>query len=159
MILVIGERVNNRDLTPSKVQRWRQSWIRWGWKAALATEAMVRGQSRTRLDQIVLGEKWVVNLLPPDNKPGSWDQKMARQMAAEAEAWLRGKRCPIRGVVLLGRRVGNMFMPGAAFGTTGRIGDIPVLLVPHPSGRNRFWNEAENVKKAKRWAKRLTNSC
>ena len=71
-----------------------------------------------------------------------------------------------RVVVFLGKQVAN------AFGCKGRwfhwrearlpIGDPRVqcrcAIVPHPSGRNRFWDDPENVQEARRFLSELMKS-
>lgn len=76
MILVIGERVNNRGLTDRKVKEYRRIWSKWGWNAAFRLDAF--GGSLKRLDKFLPENGYrVVNVLYPSNKCGSWDAALA----------------------------------------------------------------------------------
>jgi hypothetical protein len=80
-----------------------------------------------------------VNLLP---RAGEWDPAAARRVAAELDYWLP-TRIPF---VLLGQRVALAF---SSVGMTNEWDQLPsgrrVLRLPHPSGRNRAWNQPEVV--------------
>lgn len=148
MIYVIGERVNDRRLTVEQVIRWQILWRERGWKAARVTPAFVRGACRARLDRVIGREYIAHNLLPPDNRTGRWDQALADRVAAEALSILQGT------VVALGRRVANTLVPhvGLDFGEIHRIReDLLVLVLPHPSGRNRWWSEPGAEEKSRAW--------
>jgi len=156
MILVIAERVNNRSITDERVARWRQ---RWDWRTALALNCNAGYGSLKRLAEFF--PKWckyqVINILPPDNKAGTWDSGLARKMVSKAPEALDSDT--YSGIVLLGRRVTDLFFQGVPFGTQSYYNGIPVLCMPHPSGRNRFWNDKNAKKKVRRWVKKFLAFC
>lgn len=71
-----------------------------------------------------------------------WSPLEARASVVALKA--RGGR-----IVLLGRRVGAEFGISAGFLTTHCGGSALLLLLPHPSGRCRWWNAPSNVAAAK----------
>lgn len=99
-----------------------------------------------------------VNLLSAGEAAGGWDRRLAAERA-DSVAWsLRGDPLPARRAVLLGARV------AAAFGLGGgpcwkmslaEVGGVPTLLLPHPSGRCRWWNTRANVLAAERALRRV----
>lgn len=95
-----------------------------------------------------------------DGRGDVFPMSMAMASALRLAVQLNG-----RVVVFLGKKVAK------AFGRSGRwfhweegsfpIGDPPVrfryAIVPHPSGRNRFWNNPENTQEACRFMSELMN--
>lgn len=88
----------------------------------------------------------LVNLYPL--LPEKWDNGRATELARalwNGDMVGSSRSC----VVLLGNRVARAF--GFTHLETFRIyqtGRSPVALIPHPSGRNLFWNTPANVKLA-----------
>lgn len=156
MLLVIAERVNNRRLTDAKVARWRATWEEHGWKAAMLTPAMTHGASRKRLDQFLPGDKEIVNLLPPDNKPGTWDAELARRTALQSVGWLTAN-ADVHGVVLLGRRVLDTYCNLFRDTTIKQAGRRCVGL-PHPSGRSHYWNDPEAMERVRAYVTEFENA-
>lgn len=85
----------------------------------------------------------------------AWPTAAARESAVR---WLRRRRRrrDVRPVVLLGDRVAAAFgLRGAtvlrwtAAGLGDRLGMTVVAVVPHPSGINRWWNDARNARAAR----------
>lgn len=144
-ILCIAERVNDPAIPDERVARWQRYWCgKDRIDYILSTPAMTRGSTMGRLHRL-LGFKpdLVVNLLWPDNKIGTWDLAEARMSAGTVLDWLFDDRT-FGGIILLGRRVVDAFgIRDREWGTTvaGPRG-TPMLLMPHPSGRNRLLNEA-----------------
>ena len=59
-----------------------------------------------------------------------------------------------RAVVMLGKQVARAFAPDyAGLDYLDHIGRF--ILFPHPSGINRWWNEPHNVRKAKRFLRKI----
>lgn len=117
---------------------------------------MRRGDIRTRMQTMMgLTPDRVVNLLWPDNKIGTWDTREARLSAHELWGWVVGDakyeihpHRRVAGLVLLGARVRDAFMPVLRHQIQVEWGDIrtddsvpAVLWLPHPSGRNRVLND------------------
>lgn len=94
--------------------------------------AFREGLGRRRL--LSAGLRWdaSMNLLMPD-ACGSWDPARAREVAASVEREVTEKF----GLILLaGTKVTKAFgLKLALLETEG-----PFLVIPHPSGRNHFWN-------------------
>ena len=158
MILVVGERINARQMEDCRAAGWLDCWDRHGWDAAIRLEA--RGGSLNRLEGL-LPEHRVVNLLPPDNKCGTWDEGLARKVADQAIFYFglpvsRGGPSDYEAVVLLGKRVAKAFFGSKVeFGHIEPIGKLFALCMPHPSGRSRFWNDAGARDKVRGWVREL----
>lgn len=159
MILAIAERVNDPRMDAERVARWARVWREHRLRAMLTTPAMSIGQTKSRfaaLTGLPIRTK-VINLMPPDNKIWTWDAGVAEMQADYLREWLREDACltvfqdneqcaqeRVTGVVLLGRRVATAWQMGwYKFGTITAIAGCqqPFLLLPHPSGRNRTWND------------------
>lgn len=152
-ILFIGERINNRTLTNARVALWHRYWLRLGWRAAFLLP--VSGHSLNRLKKLVpfgVG-RTVINILPPDNKCGTWDKELAKKMQDTAASELNGNSYDC--IILLGRRVIDLFFPKVKFGTRAYYNGLPVLCMPHPSGRNRYWSDKNAEQRVRRWIKKL----
>lgn len=71
---------------------------------------------------------------------GDWDTAEARHKAISlSQVW------PRRELILLGRRVAGVF--DLQFRPFIRLGRF--LILPHPSGRNRQWNEVGSAERAR----------
>lgn len=152
MILAIAERVHNPELSDERVASWSYHWHEQRLRCILATPAMTRGGILTRLHNLIgCRPERVVNLLWPDNQIGTWDAAEGRRSASDLREWLshdpslhtKEARLPVKGVVLLGKRVVEAFgLRHEGWGAMMDGGDMPpILLLPHPSGRNRLLND------------------
>ena len=95
---------------------------------------------------------WCVNLRQP-GADSSDDESQAEVILDYAEA--RG----IRRLILLGREVAGAFgvrYPSFEFAEpwNGR-GGVRAASIPHPSGRNRFWNDPARTDYAARFMRRV----
>ena len=95
----------------------------------------------------------VLESFPGKNGKGdSFPTRKAREMASKIE--LHGR--PL--VVLLGRNVARAFglakMDPLTWTT---VHGTKVALVPHPSGVNRWWNDCTNVRRARRFLRKIYN--
>lgn len=82
-------------------------------------------------DELLLMRFETVNLLPD---PGPWDRAAARARAAELT--------PPAVTVLLGRRVSDALGLGRlSWFRWAELGEGRVILLPHPSGLNRLYND------------------
>ena len=79
--------------------------------------------------------------------PGRWDRADA---AVAAKAIDAGEPDHVE-LLLLGRRVAAAFdVPAAPWFTSPRLpSGRTVYLIPHPSGRNRLWNDHETRRRAR----------
>lgn len=164
MILAVAERVNDPSLSDERVEGWRRYWTgprRLGF--IRRTPAMTRGNTLARLKSLIgVRPDQVMNLLWPDNKIGTWDKAEARLSALVLREWLSAQPCistqsnvgDVTGVVLLGKRVVEAFaMQHEGWGEIVDGGDMPpVLLMPHPSGRNRLLNDPALLTRLRRAA-------
>lgn len=80
--------------------------------------------------------------LPPN---ANWSAPAAREAAARLEPLWVGRR-----VVLLGTRVCAAFgFPNVPPFTSKRRYEVDYFFLPHPSGRNRIWNDPASIEKAR----------
>ena len=115
------------------------------------------GSSRRRLESF--GARWSVamNLLGSSPKVGEWDAGLAREVAHALLPHLRGYR-----VLLAGFRVGEAFgfdpwegpatlSAGLSFVSGPKALEPPpqAACAPHPSGRNRSWNDPASMGRAR----------
>lgn len=115
------------------------------------------GSARCRLESF--GARWSVamNLLGSSPKVGAWDAGLARDVAHGLLPHLRGYR-----VLLAGFRVGAAFgfepwegpatlSVGLSFVSGSKALEPPPLAAcaPHPSGRNRSWNDPTSAPRAR----------
>jgi uracil-DNA glycosylase len=87
----------------------------------------------------------VENLLPAYVGATATGDRFPVALARERAAQLRSAWSPDRPVILVGRGVARAFgldFPYFQWRVIG--GGIPVAVVPHPSGRNRYWNQASH---------------
>ena len=129
-VLVIGEREvfswsPGDHLSPSLAFVRQSSYAAW----------VRRYGSLVPADSVI-----VRNLLPPDPVSGAWDATAAKVNAHYVESYAdeRGLR-----MVFLGRRVARAFGMDFPLGSfiEGAGGCVDCLVLPHPSGRSRAWND------------------
>lgn len=113
------------------------------------------GRSGRRLASLLGEHPWplsvlldVVNLV--DRWPGS--DSPAAYPRAEARAAARAILAvtPHDRLVLCGRLVAEAFDVRADLLTVVRLGSRAALVFPHPSGRSRWWNDADRTERAAR---------
>lgn len=154
MILLLGERVHDRDLSEEQVESWRRRWEERPFAFIMRTPAMVAGPTRQRLLGIVSirpGRTFqIVNLLPPDNVIGTWDDDLAELCAMHfllgIGSWQQHHPAdPLFAVFLLGRRVMEAVVDrlDVQFGEEVDLCGVPALCLPHPSGRSRYLNDED----------------
>lgn len=97
-------------------------------------------------DWINLIEEWPG---PARGGGSAWNARAAAARAAE----LRPTLAEYRGVICLGRRVGQAMIPGGSgfpfFRWIDDVRGARLVVIPHPSGVSRWWNEPANVVQAK----------
>jgi hypothetical protein len=121
-VVFVAEREPRSDLR--RLAERLTEWVRDPLGAVLAREL----PADANLDRLFPGEKRVVHLLWPDAEPGAWHAEPAALAARELGAWARvQERC----LVLLGLKVAQAFGGGELFDL--RMGDVPMLILPHPS--------------------------
>lgn len=91
-------------------------------------------------------ERWPGRLAKGD----AFDLPAARQRAALLRRRFVGGRL----VVLLGRRTARAFGLDSAYFLPQRVACANVVVLPHPSGVNRWWNEPKNLARAARFLRR-----
>lgn len=129
-VVLVGERCNLRY--------WRPKMLPdddLGLRARIG--AFCTPDSRRRLEECGLRWGAALNLLWPEgNPPGPWDDRLARHVARLLLSE------PYDVYLLAGRRVAASFgLVGAAIPSMWRVAGKRLLVVPHPSGRNRLWND------------------
>lgn len=121
---------------------------------SMRTSRPFAGRSGERLAELagvsldVLRDRYrLVNLLRhwpgpnPHGKGSAWEPGLARDRAAAI------RLAP--GSILCGRRVAQAFgLPRVAFFEPDERG---VVVIPHPSGISRWWNDPQNVDEARRF--------
>lgn len=106
-------------------------------------------------DWVNLIEEWPG---PAERGKGSaWNARLAVKWAEELRETLRD----YRGVICLGRRVAGVVLPGGGgfpyFRWTESRG-AKLVVIPHPSGIVRWWNEPENVERAREFLTALATA-
>lgn len=145
-VVVVGERAN----APSRPVDASPSSPEDAWRTSLAAGAFVDGRSAGKLASIGVDLSSVrsANLLPPSDRAGDWDADRAEAVARAATVdqptatWLAcGRRC---WRALTGRSDGE-FGDRVAVGSGGIA-----VLIPHPSGLSRWWNDRANPTRLRR---------
>lgn len=148
MYLAIGERVHSPTSSDVKAKHWAEIWRKNPLPSMLVARGMVHGSSRNRLERVmgVTDIKMVVNLLSPDNKTGTWNRKWAIECASVLKPWLTSEDGP-KGVFLLGRKVIDAMTQDKTIKFLDEywLDDLPMLCLPHPSGRGRWLNDPDRA--------------
>ena len=76
-----------------------------------------------------------------------WDPIAARDAA---DTMIRTQDEPRR-IILLGKRVGAAFVPNTMYFQWWKAGRHSVVVVPHPSGRNAWFNSPANRRTFRDW--------
>jgi hypothetical protein len=148
VICVVGERGNGRE---KELENYCSLNRHHRWMVRLARGAF-RGESAQRFLELGLRWEMSANLLadmPADN--ATWDHEdevEARHMANQCLEWAKDRGDVA--LVLAGQRVARSFelpyLPLSGHVASG----VRCLVMPHPSGRCRWWNSTENTEKAGR---------
>lgn len=141
---LIGERQNSKTWRPPF---WPGVSGEKYWRLMLKLRAFRDEQSQAKLRRlgIEVSECLSVNLLPPDPQTVPWDAEKAREVAG---FWL--PRFHRRLLYLAGGRVAAAFgvrrgpLRGS-FGKSSMVGGSRIIIIPHPSGLNHFWNDRGDV--------------
>lgn len=152
-ILVVGER-RNSEWSPilNGLSDWR--WTEETFRLPAFPDALSRSKLKSAGVDLDSGDVDVVNLLPPAPQSVKWDRARATKIARLLDT------SDYDLLMLTGGRV------AAAFGVCGPYGpkfgkivdsvsDIRTVVVPHPSGLCRFWNDGTDVSRLKRKVVRL----
>ena len=125
-VLAVGERFNQKGWTPCPDDDL-------SFKLRVNMGLYNFGRGRTFLNR--MGVKWThgINLLWPSPIAGEWDAAEARRVVDAIRKDV--ERYDV--VLLFGRRVCDAF--DVAFNVGERSGRY--IPLPHPSGRNRMWND------------------
>lgn len=141
--------------------------------------SVLQGPSGARLARL-FGRDWrevadAINLLDwhqradanGENKFPASEARAAARMLLRVHPGLNGAglACPL--VLLLGRRVAHAFgVTGVAYFEATTVWSRtalepvqrPAVVVPHPSGRSRWWNDPANRRTAEAWFKKVEES-
>lgn len=93
------------------------------------------------------------NLLEYRVRPGKWAVWHRRRAAASAGRMLYEWNAPPI-AILLGRQVAEAFGLDYVPLKATWLGFLRVLIIPHPSGLNRWWNDQGNARRARRFLRR-----
>lgn len=174
IVVAVAERAYWPQMSLAAEVRYAHAWVPWAKRA-------LEWPSATRSRWLALGGdrvSWMCNLLPPSAIPGAWNSKLARESALTVLRWAVkqqgnfGAEEPAR-LVMLGRRVERAFSTSKLgdddLGTVysrapwGRVfaiwcgdGYTDAIVIPHPSGRNRAYNDPAVRARVKR---ALTRFC
>jgi hypothetical protein len=156
IVLAVAERAHVPDMSARAEARYARTWVPWA-KPALAWP----GATQRRWEALLAGAQVtrVVNLLPPARAAGAWDAADAAVLAVQILHWAtqqqgtfaRGEEAQL---IFLGRRVERAFLGVRGPQPWGRPYDLPFddeagdwygavwcMTIPHPSGRNREYND------------------
>jgi hypothetical protein len=141
-LVVVGERMNLPTWRP---RYWPDVHGDRHWRLMLRLGAFRDARSRAKLASLGLAEYDSINLLPPDPQGTSWDAEKAEEVAV---TWMEKFRAYDQ-CLLAGARVARAFHLGGGMGrlmgkSTCACG-VRVVVIPHPSGLNRFWNSRIKV--------------
>lgn len=154
-LVAVAERGHWREQTSARITKLRRQYEQRPLAAILLWPCMEFGDTRRRFEKMI-GDTNVdrrVNLLPPDNKPGTWDGRLSVAAATILLEWADDTDSHL---ILLGRRVTDAFQEALGhrkskkfprprnpipFGETFARGRL--LCVPHPSGMSRAMNDPD----------------
>lgn len=164
-ILLVAERFNlpRNAVWDGYVELNVQHWVR----IALRAGVFRKGFSASKLK--LIGVRWTdaMNLLPPAPQGERWDSRAARRVADEvvrlaaADRLHAGptamRKAPPSHVFICGRRAAESFgQPYAGWPMLHSTEVLwhplvasKVMLIPHPSGLNRFWNDDVEIEVAR----------
>lgn len=140
--IVLGERANGeeteRDATVESGTEW--------WRTSLARGAFLDPMSQRKLASVGVDLSRVrsANLVPPSPRVGEWSEEDRRRAA---DSWLAALQDqPGATFVICGRRAweSTTGRRSGEFGDETTSGGARLVLVPHPSGLSRWWNDRVN---------------
>lgn len=149
-VLAVGERCHAPDQLPCEERHRAWLWDAHPLSCVLKFPAFLGDTPACRRARALLPGARFVNLLSPAAKAGAWDARLAKFVAPAVHAWAAGKGMR---VALLGRRVAVAFLGGdVPLGAIRTVGGVPYLVLPHPSGLCREWNDDTKTKEYRRLA-------
>lgn len=140
-VLLIAESFNLRGKTWERYDRYIREgrahrWIEMSLRMGCFR---LRDESRTRLESVGLWWDASMNLLPA-RACGAWDPELALRVASLLEEMLGVGHLQYDKCILVGKRVAQAL----GYGALEFFQEWPdTIVVPHPSGRNRWWNDAD----------------
>lgn len=143
-LILVGERANQKHWRPTLITNLGNLKLR------LALGAFTKGAARKRLKDLGLRWKYSINLLWPDPQGTPWREEEAALVVSCIRQELERRFCPI---LLIGKKVQKAFVIEGDPLEQKR----PYILVPHPSGLNRWWNDFDNLKRARELFNEVTN--
>lgn len=147
MMLLVGERECGPRSERLDALVTGDMWDRLEWcRESLGRGAFLAERPRQKLASIGVRDFASLNLLPPDPRSGFWHAGWAKEVARDGlAALLRGElRSCVRQVAFVGARVAAAVgMAGFPLLTPWSGRDFECVVLPHPSGRCRWWNDAD----------------
>lgn len=172
-LLIVGERYNvsltgkrwprAEQYVRDDPRRWCEISLRLGaFGTGLSARTELNSAGRRKLQSLGLSVDHAMNLLPP-GEPGEWNHAGAWQTvqqlldlmtiacySAEVYKCTNGalSRWAFTRVVLLGRKVAAVF----GFERVPFFEPVAyehIIVIPHPSGLNRFWNSPAQVERGR----------
>jgi hypothetical protein len=138
--VAVGERAHEPNKTTCR--EWERTWNEIPLGGMLNGPAFTGGPTSRRLAAMLPMGCRKVNLLAPSPVAGEWHAPTAAFQARVLRDWaIRTSR----DLIFLGRRVATAFGVKSSLLTCGVDCDgLRFLVLPHPSGRSRFLNDAKN---------------
>ena len=158
-VLILGER---RNADPPNRQRQREDVDDRYWRLMSRFRAFPDESSRRRFRSIGVDladeeEFWAMNLLMPAPQRVPWDADLAARIAKDWSTRIVSVGYEI--VAMCGVRVAQAFgVKSRLVDTIGEPFDVAgfrAVLLPHPSGLNRWWNSSDNIVDLKKRLERL----
>jgi hypothetical protein len=144
---VVGERLIDKNLSESRVAWWRSMWERSPRIGVTKAPTMTTGMETRVREVLGIGWERTACLLPPVNAPERFDASRARTAVPHIEAVLEEHGA--RGVVILGSRVAEVMGLEMKAGQVVLKDGRYIMVLPHPSSRNKFWTNNGHVAKLK----------
>lgn len=157
LYLAVGEREPAPGLPEEAARLWGTLWNEHPLCHMAFYPAFACGRAAEQLDRLygLPRTTMKVNLMAPHPSP-RWDGRAAARTAWTLATALRGYRDHIR-LFLLGRRVARAFQAGSlSFGVVCWPQGLEALVLPHPSPRNRWFNEERNRSDLLEWVEEFT---
>lgn len=133
-----------REGTPDEIRRW----LDFSWRCSCYKRRC--GDTARKLEALGIRRGTAcLNMLPPADC-GEWDEVAACRVASTMKLWLYDTRRYER-LVMFGKRVAEALVGPCELLGMYNVGPaaVPAIVVPHPSGLNRWWNDRENWERAR----------